>query len=235
MWNAEIIGALTGMATVLIWLLYLNMFWHEHRRRNRPFLVIHHATAQSPEATCLFVNMSKEPVHIQCVIAYLNNSKERTRHYLTNFNRINPQSQNSKPQLLEGPIMPGGYLILGTFEDIIIGRDVGLEKSQNREKGPSQEFFNAQRLREVETMEICVAVTHGQTINPIGARRTFFIEEYNSEIRIRSLSIHTEQLTNRKKRKIVRKWVESRLEPKLRGVEQTEQTTQNQEKQGKNQ
>lgn len=105
------------------------MFWQEHRRRNRPFLVIHHATALSPRATCLFV-----------------------------------------------------------------------------------------------------AVTHGQTVNPIGARRTFFIEEKNSEIRIRSLSIHIEQLTTRKKKKIVCKWVESSLEPKLRGVEQTEQTAKDQKK-----
>ncbi len=230
MWNPEFIGALTGLATVFIWLLYLNMFWHEHRRRNRPFLVIHHATAQSPRATCLFVNMSKEPVNIQCIIAYLNYSEKRTKHYLTSFSRINPQDQNNQPKLLEGPIMPGGYLILGTFEDIIAGRDVGMEMYQDKKKDPSHEFFSAQRLRDVKTMEICVAVTHGQTVNPIGARRTFFIEEKNNEIRIRSLSIHTEQLTTRKKKKIVRKWVESRLEPKLRGVEQTEQTAQDQEK-----
>ncbi len=233
MWNAELIGALTSLFTVFIWLLYLNLFWNEHKRYNRPFMVIHHATAQDPNASCIFVNMSKEPVHIQCVIAYLNGSHEYVKHYLTGYSRFNPHGQRNHPQLREGPIMPGGYVVLGTFEDIILGRDVGLEENQEDEKTSLQRYLNAEKISKMETLEICVAVIHGQTVNPIGARRTFFIERKNSEIYIRSYSIHTEQMTNRAKRKIVRQWLETRLEPKLRGKEQTEQTAQDQEKYSK--
>ncbi|MFP4064989.1 MAG: hypothetical protein ACLFS0_05740 [Bacteroidales bacterium] len=224
--NPEIIAAFTGLATVIIWLFYLNIFWHEHQRNRRPFLLIHHATAQDPEASCMIVNMSKEAVHIQCVIVTLEQAKGYSRHYLTGYSRINPQEEVSQPSLREGPLMPGGYIILGTFTDLLLGRDIGLEKDQHKDR--LRQFPDIRQLKNIKSMEICVAVTHGQTANPIGARRAFFVEKHNNEIKIRSYSIYTEQLIKRKKRKIVKEWVEQRLEPKLRGDNQNEQTLQTQ-------
>ena len=224
----EVISAMSGLATVFIWLFYLNIFWHEHRRNSRPFLVIHHATAQDPQASCMIVNMSKEPVHIQCVIVTLKSKKGYSRHYLTGYSRINPQEDVSQPNLREGPLMPGGYIVLGTFSDLLLERDIGLGSSEG-DDNPSRGHPDVQALQDMESMEICVAVTHGQTVNPIGARRAFFIEKHDHEIKIRSYSIHTEQLIKRKKRKIVREWVEKRLEPKLHGEHQTEQTKQSQQ------
>lgn len=213
MGNTETIAALSSLATVLIWLVYLHLFWTDFRRRIRPSLIIHHATGQSPQAACLFVNMSKEPVHVQCVIANVTGPQGHTTHYLTEYSRFSAEDGAVQARLREGPIQAGGYLLLGTFEDIILGRDVGLEQDG---PGMGNDVLDVEKLMDVERLEICVAVTHGQIDRPIGARRTFFVEEHDGEVGIHAYDIYTEQMLRRRQRREVRRWVETRLEPKLR-------------------
>ena len=81
---------------------------------------------------------------------------------------------------------------------------------------------------EQDLLSISMAATYGQKVNPIGARRSFFVEKVDGDISIRSLNIYTEQLTSRSKRKIVSNWAEERPEPKFRGANQTEKTNQDQ-------
>lgn len=213
MGNTEIIAAASSLATVVIWMVYLHLFWTDFRRRSRPSLIIHHATGQSPQATCLFVNMSKEPVHVQCIIARVSGPQGDTTHYLTEYSRFSPEDGAVQARLREGPIQAGGYLVLGTFEDIILGRDVGLEQDGS---GMGEDMLDAEKLMDVQRLEICVAVTHGQIDRPIGARRTFFVEERDGAVGIHAYNIHTEQMLRGSRRREVRRWVESRIEPRLR-------------------
>lgn len=223
MWSTEVIAAGSSASMVLIWMVYLQLFWLDHRRWNRPFLIIHHATGQSPQARCLFVNMGKEPVHIQCIIANVYRNRHCVTHYLTDYSRFTARDQAVGEKLREGPLQAGAYIVLGTFENIILNREEG-EITKD-----SDDALDIAFLQSIERLEICIAVTHRQGKTPVGARRTFFVEGEDSEIRIRSYSIYTEQLIGRKKRETVRHWVEERLEPRVRGEAHTEHTEQDHE------
>lgn len=217
--TASWIGNVCDVLMVLIWAVYLQLFFRNMRRSSRPSMIIHHAQGNDPEALCLFVNMSKDPIHVQCVIAYIQTASGTLTRYVTDYRRLTEDDRSIRSSLREGPIQPGGYLELGSFEDILMGRQ-------------SDEGIHAQPgdLEGYEQLQLCVAVTHGPSEHHIGVRRTFAIEHNGAKVSIRAFSIYTEQLTTRKKRKIVREWVEERLNPQYEGDKQTEQTEQTSEK-----
>lgn len=200
---------------VLIWAVYLQLFFRNLRRSSRPSMIIHHAQGNDPQALCLFVNMSKDPIHVQCVNAYIKSAQGDITRYVTDYRRLTDDEQPIHSRLREGPIQPGGYLELGSFEDILLGR----QSDEGIHAGP-------QELEGYEQLQLCIAVTHGPSEHHIGVRRTFAIEHHQDRVEIKAFSIYTEQLVTRNKRKIVRKWVEERLNPQNEGEGQSQQTRQ---------
>lgn len=186
---------------------------------NRPCMIIHHAQGNDPGASCLFVNMGNDPVHVQCVIALIGSGQRYIHRYVTDYNRITPQDHNVQKILRQGPIQPGGYLVLGSFEDIIIGRQSDPENGEN-----SKNLLPT--LQGIHSLELRVAVVHGPSKFHIGARRYFKVEHETGKVIIRALNIYTEQLVSRRKRKVVRKWIETRVEPSYHGDEHTANTVQ---------
>lgn len=207
-----------NIVMALVWIIYLHLVLIQYRRSNRPFLLIHHAHENDPGALCLFVNMSKEPVHLQCVVAYFHTTTDTIGSFITDYDRMTPDDRDVLSRLRQGPIQPGGYLVLGSFEDILAG-----EKLEDK---PASKLPTKNYLSEINSLELCVAVTHGPSKLTIGARRHFYIEKEQGETVIRPHSIHTEQLVGFRKRKTVRKWVEIRLEPKHQGLSEKHSTDQ---------
>ncbi|MEX2606990.1 MAG: hypothetical protein WD708_06560 [Kiritimatiellia bacterium] len=213
------ITAVTSILMVIIWIVYLQLALMQYRRANRPFLIIHHAHEAAPSALCMFVNMSKEPVHIECVRANVLRKGEETIRYVTDYHRITPDDRNVQSRLRQGPIQPGGYLILGAFEDILLGRQSNGEEAQTKS--------NLSGLKDIEQLTLSIAVVHGPSLTHIGARRSFHIEAEDGGEIIRAQSVYTEQLTSRSKRNQVRRWVEERVNPRRRGAAETTKTPQN--------
>ncbi len=208
----------TSIIMTLIWVIYLQLVLVQYRRANRPFLLIHHAHENDPGALCLFVNMSKEPVHLQCVKAFFHTETGTTERFVTDYDRITPEDQNVLSRLRQGPIQPGGYIVLGSFASILSEKKPSNEADQATQAGDP--------LADVQSFELCIAVTHGPSKYLIGARRRFYVENDADKTIIRPHSIHTEQLTKYRKRKIVMKWAESRLEPKHEGESEQETSDQ---------
>lgn len=63
----DYIGPVSSAVMAVIWIVYFQLFFFQYQRNNRPYLVIHHAQNENPDALCLLVNMGKETVHVQCV------------------------------------------------------------------------------------------------------------------------------------------------------------------------
>lgn len=215
----EVVSVATNVFMAMIWVIYLQKFVTQYRRTNRPVLIIHHAQGNDPSALCLFVNMSKEPIHVVGVFANMHGSNGHISRHVTEYHRMNPYDQNLESHLRQGPLQPGGYLVLGSFEDIILGRQSDPEDDQDVATMLSS-------LREIHSLEICVAAIHGPSKHYIGARRHFAVENEEGEVVLRAHSIYTEQLVNRWKRKLVRQWAETLLEPQHRGKMQTQHTSQ---------
>lgn len=209
--TANTILVICNVLMVLIWMAYLQLFLRDSKRRNRPFMLIHHAQSNDPKSLCMFVNMSKEPIHIQCVMINLYVLDECYSIYLTDS--LQPSGQYRDGGLHEGPIAPGEYMVLGAFEDILL-------------RHLHQSGVSLTSLADIDAFEVCVAAVHGPTEYNIGVRRRFMVETAKGETVIRAYSIHTEQLVTRKKRSEVAGWIERRLQPQEIGSEQTQQTSQ---------
>lgn len=219
------ISAVSSIVMVIIWIAYLHIAFRQFRLSHRPLLLVHRAHNSDPKAPCLFVNMSKEPVHVSCVIVNVQNINGFARWYITDYDRISSNDEKVQTKLRQGPVSSGGYLILGSFWDII---STQASERQNKDIfDQTKPSLSKPSLSEIKSFEICVAVVHGGSKYHIGARRRFFIEQEDDRLIIRSYNIYTEQLLSRKKRKIVRKWVESHVDPKHIGKSETSNAAQN--------
>ncbi|MBU2886695.1 hypothetical protein KO507_13055 [Gilvimarinus agarilyticus] len=201
--NIDWISAASNVIMTVIWFIYLQFFYFNFRRSNRPYMIIHQAHSNGPSSPCMFVNMSKEPVHIQSIVAYIETENGVRRRFITDYQRHSPEDKHVEDTLREGPLQPGGYVVLGSFKEILRG-----DKSESTE-----EALVPGAIEKSRNIEICIAVTHGPSQNLIGVRRSFSIREGNNNASLQPRNIYTEQMTSRKKRKEVRQWVQDRFKP----------------------
>lgn len=200
----RIISTAASVIMTLAWVGYLHLALTQYRRANRPFFVIQHAHEDDPSALCLFVNLSKEPIHLQAAIARVHRGDECTSYRITNYERITEADQHVQSKLRQGPIQPGGYLVLGSFADIMLG---------NQSEDENSDEITADKLSEINSLELCVAVVYASKKYHIGARRHFLLEQFGEKTKIRAYSIFTEQLIQRKHRRTVRGWVNAGVDP----------------------
>ncbi|WP_114417988.1 hypothetical protein [Marinospirillum perlucidum] len=213
----EWITALSSAVMALVWVVYFQLFFQQYRRGNRPYLVIHHAQHEQLDALCLLVNMSEEAVHIQCVQleVYLQSGASRI-FTITEYARVNPDDQNLQRILRQGPLQAGGYLVLGSFRNLLLGR-----KSQHQQA--------SHLLEEIRELEIRTAVIHGPSKHPVGARRRFYLRHDGKQSQIYPQNIHTQQLLRRRDQKKVRQWLEYELKPRNTGSRPSDHSGQGQE------
>ncbi|GAB6058580.1 hypothetical protein [Desulfonatronum parangueonense] len=204
------ISAISSLVMAFVWIIYLHLALVQYKRSNRPYMIIHYAHDDDPGALCLFVNMSKEPVHVQSVLAYIHGKNGYMRRYITDYERITPHDNNVQMRLRQGPIQAGGYLVLGSFEEILRG-----SKPNTDVHARIEELIR--ELGEIHSIEICVAVIHGPTKYHIGARRRFIVQDGEGNFAIRAQDLQTEQLVSWHKRKAVRQWILHHIEANQAG------------------
>ena len=212
----EYIMPLSSAIMALVWVVYFQLFFIQYKRNSRPYLVIHHAQNESPDALCLLVNMGEEPVHVQCVQALIQSqSGEEELVTVTRYERVNADDQNIRDSLRQGPIQPGGFLVLGTFRNIILGHR-------------SEESDAGKLLQNVRSLELRAAVIHGPSKFPVGVRRRFYLRHHGTTS-IYPQNIHSEQLVRRKDRQEIFRWIESELNPQNIGSSETDSSDQSSE------
>lgn len=208
-WLQQNATALTGLGNLLfvvIWTFYLQLFYRQYCRQQRAELVIHHAQGTSPSAGCLLVNMSQEAVHVQCVLAQIESEDAVRTHQVTDYGRISAGDPNTEQLLRQGPLKSGDYLWLGRFEDIVGGHDSREEQVLGREQLPLP-------LSEIRSLELRTVVIHGPSDHSIGARRRFVIRQRDGQMKIYPEQLYTDQLTSRRDRSQVRRWLQDCFTP----------------------
>lgn len=96
-------------------------------------------------------------------------------------------------------MQPGGYLVLGSFRNIILGR-----RSDDSDSDSDYLF------EDVTAVEIRAAVVHGPSRYAVGVRRRFWLR-HDGASEIFPRDIHSEQLNRRRHRHEVRRWLETEL------------------------
>ncbi|HEX7022051.1 MAG TPA: hypothetical protein VF171_04275, partial [Trueperaceae bacterium] len=92
--NSGVISAVTGIATVFIWVAYAQLFFAQYRQQRRPRLFLHVAPGRGLDSTCLLINMSQQIVHIQCVMAVSHKDGRELVHQVTDYRTISQEEQS---------------------------------------------------------------------------------------------------------------------------------------------
>ncbi|MGX1200389.1 hypothetical protein [Marinobacter sp. MBR-105] len=209
----DYISPISSAVMAVVWIVYFQLFFLQYKRNNRPYLVIHHAQNENPDALCLLVNMGQETVHVQCVQVVLHTraGDEKTLT-VTEYERVAPDDSNVQDALRQGPVPSGGYLVLGSFRNVILGK--------NSEDEDSDYLFE-----DITGFELRAAVIHGPSTYPVGVRRSFTLR-HDGRPKIFPHNIHSEQLNRRRDRNEVRRWLEEELQPKCRGRSESDSSDQ---------
>ena len=199
----DYISPISSAIMAVIWIVYFQLFLIQYQRNNRPYMVIHHAQNENPDALCLLVNMGKETIHVQCVQVVLQtrSGEERTLT-VTEYRRVGADDSNVHQVLRQGArlaITP--QQVRRSFRNIILGR-----RSDDSDSDSDYLF------EDVTAVEIRAAVVHGPSRYAVGVRRRFWLR-HDGASEIFPRDIHSEQLNRRRHRHEVRRWLETELCP----------------------
>lgn len=203
--NAPVVSAVASLGTLLIWAIYLHIFVGGHLRQIKPMLVINRGEGRTLGARCLVTNMSREPVHIQSVVATVITKETTYNAYITDAEDIRGSGKTSDWQRLtrQGPLQPGTMVDMGTFECIL---DYAAQSCGN------EPAFIGSRFEKLAVgIEITILGIYGSEDLLIGASRSFELNRSKSEIELQAVTALTRQVTAKKERKRLLRAIEEQL------------------------
>ncbi len=197
--NSSVISAFASLATLLVWAIYLQIIYQDYKRQRRPRLIIHQTQGSRKDARCLLINLSSEPIHIQCVSVAAQIDEREHTVMITDYNRTSLQESTPKEIediLRQGPLQPGEFFQLGTFETMLelltssAGHDTWLTEVTEQH------------------LEVRVVAIYGNRAHPVGARRGFTLKGLADRYSIQPVSLDTEQLYSREAQRTAEAWLE---------------------------
>jgi hypothetical protein len=203
--NAPIVSAAASLGTLCIWAVYLQIFVGGHRRQVKPMLVINHGEGRALNAHCLVTNMSREPVHIQSVVAKVTTAGNTYTAYITDAEDIRRSGVDTGWQRMtrQGPLQPGTMVDMGTFDCIIEYAEANAIEAGEHLAGKLDDI--------AEGIEITILGIYGSEDLLIGATRKFNLTKSGGGSAIRSSQALTRQITRRRERKRLLKELNEQL------------------------
>lgn len=125
--HPQTITAVTSAATLVVWVLYLQLFYLGYRRQKQAKLLITRGGGHSTEARCMITNMSPEIVFVSVIVVELRSGKLTFTRSLSDTERDQHEGRDERSDLLQGPLGSGEYLDIGSFADLI-SSDLGDER-----------------------------------------------------------------------------------------------------------
>lgn len=192
---APLVSAAASLGTLCIWAVYLQIFVGGHRRQIKPMLVINHGEGRAMNAHCLVTNMSKEPVHIQSVVAKVLAEGKMHTAYITDAEDIRRAGVATGWQRMtrQGPLQPGTMVDMGTFDCILEYAEATAIENGDRLRGRLEEY--------AQTIEIIILGIYGSEDLLIGASRKFDVARAANGAELQASKALTRQITRRHERK----------------------------------
>lgn len=200
--NAEVVSSLGTVATLLVWIVWLQLMYSDYRSRRQPRMLIHRTHRPGPDSNCLLVNLSQEIIHVVCVQA-LARSDGDDKLIVLGSESANIQSLDTgefENILSQGPLRPGEFLRLGSFEQM-------LEELTQQAPADESEQLSPEAVKGVNMMEIRVVGVFGNSDKSIGALRRFEIESEDGSLRVEPKDVYTKQLYSRRRRRVTEEWL----------------------------
>jgi hypothetical protein len=203
--HAALVANMASMAMLLVWVFYTALFYRDFRQQRMPLIVLHQAHGHGLESSCLLVNMSKQPIHVLCVMMAARTENDEVTMRITNSTRVSPvQTSHKKVQDLikQGPLPTGYFLDLGSFQEMLERVNLVAAQDPAAEEAPGETL-----RRQVHEVEIRVIALHGAYQDPIGAVRSFRVAIDGEELSFQPDMLLTKQMVSRVERRRVRRWL----------------------------
>jgi hypothetical protein len=223
--NYKVLSVCASLASVSVWLVYAQLLYLGFRRQRSPRLIINRGRNKDINALCLISNMSAESVFIEYIIAELETSSgtitldvtDFELEYLESGNSGDGQSDqaagnqrplNASENTRQGPIPPGGFFHIGTFNELIqrIARNEVMTTREDtpecysKSHGESHGEKNLQDKLELNCLTLRLIGIYGPEAMPIGAERRFDLKYDGDYLALTPGSWDTKQLATLRQR-----------------------------------
>ncbi|MDR5874981.1 hypothetical protein LPL18_007665 [Halomonas sp. CUBES01] len=195
--NGQAISAITSVLTLLVWFFYAQLLYNSYVRQRRPRVIINRGLGTGQNALCLISNMSSESIYIQHVLALLHTSEDTYMVDVAEYQEEKDEQQEKSVRSHQGPLASGDYLHMQRFADIAEQIRVSWELNPD--------IFDQANLQ----LEIRIIAIYGSEDRPIGASRSFYLNEPDtSKQALIPISVDTTRHNSRLQRRKVKRWAE---------------------------
>lgn len=185
--HGDAIAALTGVGTLIVWIVYLQVFVNSYRRQLRATMLITRGPGLGLQARCLLSNMSAGPVFVATVQVQLDKPDGPVAHPVTNIIDSDAVGEQPSP-MRQGPLRNGETRDLGSFEQLL--------RHATEPQTSLQESLDGLRAITIE-----IVALYGSEDQPVGARRCFVLLNDGEKLVLRGKDLHTEQILRRRDRR----------------------------------
>lgn len=203
--NAPVVSAVASIGTLFIWGIYLHIFLSGHMRQIKPMLVLNRSEGRTLDAHCLVTNMSREPVHVQSVVATLRTANDTHSAHITDAEDIRTSGTTTGWQRMtrQGPLSSGTMVDMGTFACIL---DYATQSCSD-----DQHFLGSKLEAQAITLEITILGIYSTEDLLIGASRIFEFDHTKTPVELRATTALTRQITKKSERKRLLKELDRQL------------------------
>lgn len=188
--HREIITALTSIGTLLVWVVYLQVFVNSYRRQLRATLLITRGAGDGLDARCFLSNMSAGAVYVASVLVTLETQSQTTVRVVTDIRDGDGRIvEDDGRWTRQGPLGSGERRDLGSF---------GSLARQALARTSAAGDLSDLPLRSITLQVIGI---YGSEDLPVGARRTFALRKRDGSWRIAGQELNTRQIRGRRDRR----------------------------------
>jgi hypothetical protein len=160
--HSDVINALSNVAIVLIWVVYLQLFLITFRRQSRSSIHIDRGVASDEHARCIVTNMGMEPVYLLAVVVDFG-GPEAARAVVTDRDELAEQDVAVQlDRTNQGPMAQGEARDVGSLADLMRRARRKLDAKIDR--------------TEIDRMRVTVVAIANQGQKLVAARKDFAAE-----------------------------------------------------------
>lgn len=189
---SDVLSVSISAAMLAVWIGYLQLFLQGYRRERRPKILISRGVGSGLGSRCLLCNMSAEAIYIHSLVARLGSSDRQVFASVTDLLEGDDTTKpNIRDATIQGPVASGGYVDVGTFENILTRAGWPARRGLRPDPpaaGPAE-------------IELTVLATYGSEDLLVGARRVFDITPAENDWKISPRSAETTQIRSRRERR----------------------------------
>ena len=198
--NVQVLSLLANVGMLLIWVAYLQLFFQSFRRQRQPNLLIHQANGFGLSSICMIANMSESNVHIAALLVDAERGGDSVSFHPGPDVPDPLDDEDPLTHMQEGPLPQGQYFTVGSFRTLVAEANTRLPEPHADPHSEGGE----------PVMELGVRLVAfvGPELQPIGARRAFYVTRFDTSTEVRPRALVPEQYSNRRQRRVAREWLE---------------------------